>query len=159
MGGIGLALLYLLREAPRNGKATDPDVPLIFMNGPLTGTPAVNSSDVTIVSFHHLTPYSAAVGHTHGFWGAYLMHAGTPGHHFSPAGHRGPPTCGSTTIRSSFATRATSGARTQGRPSAASRWNSATIPTSVSPVSGPAGEAGIAGAMIKNDRNHGAGKG
>ena len=59
LGGIGLGLLYLLREAPPKGQATDPDVPLIFMNGPLTGTPAVNSSDVTIVSFHNCTPYSA----------------------------------------------------------------------------------------------------
>ncbi len=158
VGGIGLALLYLLREAPRKGKATDPDVPLIFMNGPLTGTPAVNSSDVTIVSFHHLTPYSAAVGHTHGFWGAYLMHAGHQGIIFTGKASR-PTYLWIDDDKVEFC-------------DACDLWGEDTRETerrvkvelgddtniSVACI-GPAGEAGIAGAMIKNDRNHGAGKG
>ncbi len=158
LGGIGLGLLYLLREAPRNGRATDPDVPLIFMNGPLTGTPAVNSSDVTIVSFHHCTPYSAAVGHTHGFWGAYLKHAGHQGIIFTGRASR-PTYLWVDDDEVAFR-------------DASHLWGEDTRETerrikvdlgddtniSVACI-GPAGETGTAGAMIKNDRNHGAGKG
>ena len=158
VGGIGLGLLYLLREAPPKGKATDPDVPLIFMNGPLTGTPAVNSSDVTIVSFHHITPYSAAVGHTHGFWAARLKHAG----------HEGVILTG----RASKPTYLWIDDDNVEFRDAGNVWGQDTRETerlikielgddkeiSVACI-GPAGEAGIAGAMIKNDRNHGAGKG
>ena len=158
LGGIGMGLIYLLREAPPKGKATDPDVPLIFMLGPLTGTPAVNSSDVTIVTYHHVTPYSAAVGHTHGFWAARLKHAGHEG--IILTGRAPKPTYlwiddDSVEFRD-----------------ASQLWGQDTRETerrvkielgddkeiSVACI-GPAGEAGIAGAMIKNDRNHGAGKG
>ncbi len=158
VGGIGLGLWYLLREAPPLGKSTDPDVPLIFMNGPLTGTPAVNSSDVTIVGYHQITPYSAAVGHTHGFWAARLKHAGHQGIIFT--GKASKPTYlwiddDNVEFRD-----------------AGQVWGQDTRETerrikielgddkeiSVACI-GPAGEALIAGAMIKNDRNHGAGKG
>jgi|TARA_B100002003_G_scaffold245313_1_gene272911 aldehyde:ferredoxin oxidoreductase len=158
LGGIGLGLLYLLREAPPKGQATDPDVPLIFMNGPLTGTPAVNSSDVTIVSFHNCTPYSAAVGHTHGFWGAYLKHAGHQGIIFTGRASK-PVYLWIDDDQVEFR-------------DASHLWGEDTRETerrikvelgddteiSVACI-GPAGEVGIAGAMIKNDRNHGAGKG
>ena len=158
VGGIGLGLLYLLREAPPEGKATDPDVPLIFINGPLTGTPAVNSSDVTIVSYHHITPYSAAVGHTHGFWASRLKHAGHEGVIF--------------TGRASKPTYVWIDDDEVEFRDASNLWGQDTRETerrikielgddkeiSVACI-GPAGEALIAGAMIKNDRNHGAGKG
>ena len=79
IGGTGLGLYYLLKEAPPRAQATDPEAPLIFMLGPLTGTPAVNSADWTIVCFNLSIPYSAGVGHGHGHWGAYLKHAGYEG--------------------------------------------------------------------------------
>jgi aldehyde:ferredoxin oxidoreductase len=141
VGGIGLGLLYLLREGPRMGRAADPDVPLIFMNEPLTGTPAVNSSDVTIVSFHHCTLYSAAVGHTHGFWGAYLKHAGHQGIIFT--GKSSKPSYlwvddDNVTFRDADHlwgedTRETSDA---------SRWNSATAAISASPALVPRARRG-----------------
>lgn len=158
VGGIGLGLWYLLREAPPLGKNTDPDVPLIFMNGPLTGTPAVNSSDVTIVSYHQITPYSAAVGHTHGFWAARLSHAGHQGIIFTGRAAR-PTYLWIDDDKVEFR-------------DASQIWGQDTRETerrikielgddqeiSIACI-GQAGEAMIAGAMIKNDRNHGAGKG
>ncbi|MBM3518916.1 MAG: hypothetical protein FJX56_13860 [Alphaproteobacteria bacterium] len=158
LGGIGLGLLYLLREAPPSGKTTDPDVPLIFMNGPLTGTPALNSSDVSIVSYHFCTPYSAAIGHTHGFWAARLRLAGHQGIIFNGRAAR-PTYLWIDDDKVEFR-------------DASHLWGQDTRETerrikvelgddkeiSVACI-GPAGESGIAGAMIKNDRNHGAGKG
>ena len=79
VGGTGLGLYYLLRDAPPQAKATDPEAPLIIMLGPLTGTPAVNSSDWTTICFNLCIPYAAGVGHGHGYWGAYLKHAGHEG--------------------------------------------------------------------------------
>ena len=49
------------------------------MVGPLTGTPANNSSDWTTICLNLAIPYAAGVGHGHGFWGAYLKHAGCQG--------------------------------------------------------------------------------
>ncbi|MDP6452274.1 MAG: aldehyde ferredoxin oxidoreductase N-terminal domain-containing protein, partial [SAR202 cluster bacterium] len=79
VGGTGLGLYYLLRDAPQQVEPTDPESPLIFMLGPLTGTPAVNSSDWTTICFNLTIPYSAGIGHAHGQWGAYLKHAGHEG--------------------------------------------------------------------------------
>ena len=62
IGGTGLGLYYLLKDAPRFAQATDADAPMIFMLGPLTGTPAVNSSDWTTVCYNLSIPYSAGVG-------------------------------------------------------------------------------------------------
>ena len=59
VGSTGLGLYLLLRDAPPRAAATDPDAPLIFMVGPLTGTPAVNSSDWTTICYNLLIPYSA----------------------------------------------------------------------------------------------------
>ena len=158
VGGVGLGLYYLLKEAPPLAKATDPETPLIFVLGPLTGTPAVNSSDWTVVSFHHCTPYSAAVGHGHGFWGAYLKHAGHEGIIFD--GRASKPTyLWIDDDRVEFR-------------DASHLWGQDTRETerrlklelgdpeniSVACI-GQAGEAEIPGAMIKCDRNHGAGKG
>ncbi|HCV28135.1 MAG TPA: hypothetical protein DGB32_07395 [Dehalococcoidia bacterium] len=47
VGGTGLGLYTLLKNAPMSATATEPEAPLVFMVGPLTGTPAVNSSDWT----------------------------------------------------------------------------------------------------------------
>ncbi len=69
VGGTGLGMYYLLQHDDQQVEATAPAAPLIFMTGPLTGTPAVNSSDWTTVCFNPLVPYSAGVGHGHGFWG------------------------------------------------------------------------------------------
>ena len=83
IGGIGLGLYYLLRDAQPTVKATDPEAPLLLMAGPLTGTPAINSSDWSTICFNLCIPYSAGVGHGHGYWGARLKHAGYQGIYFT----------------------------------------------------------------------------
>jgi aldehyde:ferredoxin oxidoreductase len=79
IGGTGLALYYLLKETPAGAGATDPHTPLIFMTGPLAGTAAPSSSNYVVVSLHYETPYAAGTAHSHGFWAAYLKHAGYEG--------------------------------------------------------------------------------
>lgn len=76
IGGTGLGLYFLMKETPENAKPLGADVPLIFMTGPLTGTTAPSSSNFVILSLNYQTPYAAATGHSHGFWGAYLKFAG-----------------------------------------------------------------------------------
>ncbi|MEK7777894.1 MAG: aldehyde ferredoxin oxidoreductase N-terminal domain-containing protein [Chloroflexota bacterium] len=158
VGGTGLGLYYLLKEAPPNTEATDTESPLIFMLGPLTGTPAVNSSDWTIVCYNFCIPYSAGVGHGHGYWGAYLKHAGYDG--IVITGKSSRPLYlwiddDKVELRD-----------------AGHLWGLDTRETerrlklelgdeehvSVACI-GPAGEAILPGASIKADRNHGAGKG
>ncbi|MBI4339877.1 MAG: hypothetical protein HY680_07975 [Chloroflexi bacterium] len=56
LGGAGLGFYYLLKEAPATEGATDQGAPLLFMLGPLTGTPVPNSSDWTTVSSTPLSP-------------------------------------------------------------------------------------------------------
>jgi aldehyde:ferredoxin oxidoreductase len=79
VGGKGLALWYLVRETTPAMHATDPEVPLIFMSGPLAGTAAPSSSDYCIASLNFSVPYAAGTGHAHGFWSAYLRFAGYDG--------------------------------------------------------------------------------
>src|SRR5690606_28363329 len=79
MGGIGLAMRMLLDEVPPSVKATDPQAPIMFMNGPLAGTSAPSSSNLAIVCLNYDTPYAVATGHSHGYWAAYLKHAGYDG--------------------------------------------------------------------------------
>ena len=158
IGGTGLGLYYLLRDAPPAVPATDPDAPLIFMAGPLTGTPANNSSDWTTICFNVCIPYSAGVGHGHGFWGAYLKQAGHEGIFFTGRANR--PTY-----------LWIDGDKVELRD-ATHLWGLDTRETerrlkielgdeeniSVACI-GPGGEAELPGAMVKADRNHGSGKG
>ncbi len=158
VGGTGMGLYYLLRDAPPQVEATDPEAPLIFMTGPLTGTPAVNSSDWVTICFHPLIPYAAGVGHGHGFWGAYLKHAGHEGIIFTGRASK-PKYLWIDDDRVELR-------------DASHLWGEDTRETerrlklelgdeeniSVASI-GPGGEAQLPGAMVKADRNHGAGKG
>jgi aldehyde:ferredoxin oxidoreductase len=76
VGGTGLGLYYLWRETLPDVEATDEQAPLIFMTGPLTGTAAPSAANYTTVCLNFDVPYAAGVGHSHGFWGAYLKFAG-----------------------------------------------------------------------------------
>ena len=40
LGGIGLGMHIIHEEVPPSVKPTDPEAPLLFMTGPLAGTPA-----------------------------------------------------------------------------------------------------------------------
>src|SRR3990170_4131962 len=68
VGGIGLAMRILMDETTPKVKATDPEAPLIFMNGPLAGTSAPSSANMAVVCLNYDTPYAVATGHSHGYW-------------------------------------------------------------------------------------------
>jgi aldehyde:ferredoxin oxidoreductase len=158
VGGIGLGLRLLLDDVPPHVQASDPEAPLMFMAGPLAGTAAPSSSNLAVVALNRNTPYAAATGHSHGFWAAYLKHAGYDGVVFT--GRAAKPSYlwiddDHVELRD-----------------ASSFWGLDTRETerriklelgdeeriSVACI-GPAGEAMLPGASIKNDRNHGASKG
>jgi aldehyde:ferredoxin oxidoreductase len=158
VGGTGLGLYYLVKEAPLQAKATDPEAPMIFMAGPLTGTPAINSSDWTTICFNLCIPYSAGVGHAHGHWGAFLKHAGYEG--IIITGQAASPTSlwiddDRVELRDASHVWGLDTRETE-RRFKRELGDEETI--SVACI-GPAGEVGLPGAMVKADRNHGAGKG
>jgi aldehyde:ferredoxin oxidoreductase len=158
LGGTGLGLYYLLKETPAGVKATDPEALFMLMTGPLAGTPAPSSSNWVTVCLHGEIPYAAGVGHGHGWWAAYLKHAGYEG-----------------VIISGKAKKPVylwiDGEQVELRD-ATHLWGQGTRETerrikieledeeniSVACI-GPAGESLLPGASVKADRNHGAGKG
>ncbi len=158
VGGTGLGLYYLLKHMPAKGKPTGPEAPFIFMTGPLAGTPAPSSANWVTICLHYSIPYAAGVGHGHGFWAAYLKHAGYEGIIFT--GKASQPVY-----------LWIDDAKVELRD-ASGLWGQGTRETerlikrelgddehiSVACI-GPAGEALLPGASVKADRNHGAGKG
>jgi aldehyde:ferredoxin oxidoreductase len=158
VGGTGLGLYFLLKNAPPQAAATDPDAPLIFAVGPLTGTPAVNSTDWTTVCFNLLVPYSVGIGHGHGFFGAYLKLAGHEGIYLTGVSER---PCylwiddGHVELRDAGHLWGLDTRETERRLKI-ELGDETNI--SVACI-GPAGEAQLPGAMVKADRNHGSGKG
>ena len=159
IGGTGLALYYLAKETPAGAKAGDPEVPLIFMTGPLAGTRAPSSANYVVVSLHYDIPYAPGAGHAHGFWAAFLKHAGYEGIIISGASEK--PVYlviddNRIELRDAQAfwghgTRETERLIKRELGAEEDQFSVACI--------GQAGEARLHGAMIKNDRNHGAGKG
>ena len=78
IGGSGLAAKFLYYDYNFNGNPLDPQKPIIFMNGPLTGTPVPNSGR------HQVSAKSPATGifgeaNSGGTWGAELKYAGYDG--------------------------------------------------------------------------------
>lgn len=159
VGGTGLALHYLLRETTARSRPIDPETPLIFMTGPLAGTPAPSSANYVVVSLHYDVPYAAGTGHSHGFWAARLKHAGWEG--IIVTGRAASPAYlwiedGQVEIRDARAVWGQDTRETERLIKRELGGNEGEI--SVACI-GPAGEAGLHGASVKNDRNHGAGKG
>jgi len=159
VGGTGLALYYLVKETPKGAKAGDPEVPLIFMTGPLAGTRAPSSANYVVVSLHYDIPYAPGAGHSHGFWAAFLKHAGYEGIIISGASER--PVYlfiddDRVEIRDA---RAVWGQGTRETERLIKRELGGEEDKISVACIGQAGEARLHGAMIKNDRNHGAGKG
>lgn len=158
VGGTGLGVYYLLNEAPMGVKPTDPRAPLLFMTGPLAGTAAPSSANWVTICFHYSIPYAAAIGHGHGFWAARLKHAGFEG--ILIYGRAETPVYlwiddGKIELRDAtkfwgLGTRDTE-RLIQEELGDRDRISVACI--------GPGGESILPGAMIKTDRNHGAGKG
>jgi aldehyde:ferredoxin oxidoreductase len=159
VGGTALALWYLAKETPKGAKAGDPEVPLIFMTGPLAGTRAPSSSNFVVVSLHYDIPYAAGAGHAHGFWAAFLKHAGYEG--IIVTGAANTPVYlfiddDRVEIRDATSLWGTGTRETERLVKAELGGEADKI--SVACI-GQAGEAVLHGAMIKCDRNHGAGKG
>ncbi len=157
-GGIGLAMRIILDETTPDMQATDPDAPLMLMNGPLAGTSAPSSSNLAVVCLNYDTPYAVATGHSHGYWAAYLKHAGYDG--IVITGRADKPVYlwvddGKAEIRDAGHLW---GKDTRDTERLVKRELKDEEKISVCCI-GPAGEAMLHGASIKNDRNHGAHKG
>ncbi|RMF83248.1 MAG: hypothetical protein D6736_21915 [Nitrospinota bacterium] len=158
IGGIGLGMRILLEETSPSVKATDPEAPLLLMTGPLSGTAAPSSANLAVISLNYDTPFAVATGHSHGYWAAYLKHAGYDGIVVTGRSER-PVYLWVDDDRVEIR-------------DASHLWGQDTRETerlikrelgdeekiSVACI-GPAGEAMLHGASIKNDRNHGAAKG
>lgn len=158
IGGIGLGMWLLMKETRSDMAPTDPDAPLLLMTGPLTGSAAPSSSNLAVVSLNYNTPYAVATGHTHGYWAAYLKHAGYDG--IVVTGKSDRPVYlwvddDKVEFRDASHLWGTNTRETE-RLIKQELGDDAKI--SVACI-GPAGEAMLHGAGIKNDRNHGASKG
>jgi len=158
LGGIGLGMKIILDEVDPAVQPLDPEAPLLFMPGPLTGTSAPSSSNLAVVSLNVNTPYAVATGHTHGYWAAYLRHAGYDGIVFT--GRSDKPVYlwiddDRVEIRDASAVW---GKDTRDTERLIKRELGDEEKISVACI-GPAGEAMLHGASVKNDRNHGASKG
>lgn len=79
IGCLGLGLKILYHELPPGYDAIDPETPLIFTTGPLTGTRIPCSNNTTLVTKHPDTNYTLCRSHTHGFFGPNLKFAGWDG--------------------------------------------------------------------------------
>jgi aldehyde:ferredoxin oxidoreductase len=159
VGGTGLGLYYLARECPAGAQATDPETPIIFMTGPLAGTRAPSSSNYVAVSLHYEIPYAPGAGHAHGFWAAFLKFAGYEG--LIVTGAAAEPVYlwiddDKVELRDARPYWGLGTRETERRIKQALGGDPQDV--SVACI-GPAGENLLPGGMIKNDRNHGAGKG
>ncbi len=80
IGGKGLGLWYLYHFYKPGLSPFDPENPLIFMTGPLTGLSMVPSgNNTTAVSINADTGYTIGASHSHGYFGPYLKMAGFDG--------------------------------------------------------------------------------
>jgi aldehyde:ferredoxin oxidoreductase len=159
VGGTGLGLYYLAKECPPETRATDPEAPSIIMTGPLAGTRAPSSSNHVFISPNFDIPYAAGAGFSHGFWAAFLKFAGYEGVIITGRSDR--PVYlliddANVELRDAapywgLGTRETERRIKRDLDIDADEMSVACI--------GQAGEAMLPGAMVKNDRNHGAGKG
>ncbi len=78
LGGIGLATKYLLEEVDKGIDPLGPENKLIFMTGPLTGTPSPSTGRYSVVA---KSPLTGIWGHANsaGFWGLHFKRSGFDG--------------------------------------------------------------------------------
>ena len=79
IGGFGLGLRLLYDELPLGISPLDPENPLIFMTGPLTGTMVPSPTNTTCTTLNSDTGFTAGRSHSHGYWGPNLKFAGYDG--------------------------------------------------------------------------------
>lgn len=154
VGGIGLGMKLLLDEIRPGQQATDPTSPLIMLAGPLAGTSAPSSSNLAITTLNYNVPYTAAAECCIGYWAAYLKHAGYDG--VVVTGRARKPVFlwiddQNVAIRDATALWGLDTRETE-RLIRRSLYDQSRI--SVACI-GPAGEAMLPGASIRNDCNHG----
>ena len=59
--------------------AVDPENPMIFMTGPLTGLRLPGATNVTLATKNYNTGFTVGRSHTHGWWGRNMKFAGFDG--------------------------------------------------------------------------------
>jgi aldehyde:ferredoxin oxidoreductase len=79
IGGWGLSLKYLYDLLPPGYAATDPENPMVFMSGPLTGLRLPGATNVTLATKNFDTGFTVGRSHTHGNFGILMKAAGYDG--------------------------------------------------------------------------------
>ena len=160
IGNFGLGLWYLMKELPDGVRATEPENPLIFLNGPLVGTRVPSPTNCTITTLNADTEFTAGRSHSHGWFGPYLAMAGYDGAIITGASERWVYLWiddGKVEIRDAQRLRGKDTHETEDlikEELKAPARSGAAGGVSVAAI-GPAGENLCAGAAIMNDKNHG----
>ncbi|MHA1729213.1 MAG: aldehyde ferredoxin oxidoreductase family protein [Promethearchaeota archaeon] len=78
LGGMGIATKYLFEEVPKGIDPLGPKNELIFMTGPLTGTPSPSTGRYSVVAKSPLTGFWGQANSA-GYWGRDLKRSGFDG--------------------------------------------------------------------------------
>jgi len=152
IGGYGLGLKYVYDECPPGVDATDPDCPLAFFTGPLTGTIMPGATNLTCITKNFNTGFTIGRAHSHGGLGIHLKGAGYDG--LIITGRAKNPVC--IWIHDTI-TEIRDAGKIWGRDTHETedlvKGEIAQPKASVAAI-GPAGENLCAGALIENDKNH-----
>jgi len=148
--GLGLKMLYD-RLSPGTAPL-DPENPLIFMTGPLTGTSVPAANNLTLTTLNADTGYTVGRSHTHGFFGPNLKRAGYDG--LIVEGKAENPVYlwihdGKVEIRDASKIWGKDTHQTEDLVKEEIREPKASVA-----AIGPSGENLCAGALIENDKNH-----
>lgn len=79
IGCFPLGLWYLDRMVKSGTHPLDPENPMIFLTGPLTGTSVPSATNTTVVTLNASTKRTVGRSHSHGFFGPYLKFCGYDG--------------------------------------------------------------------------------
>jgi aldehyde:ferredoxin oxidoreductase len=147
---LGMKILY--DECPVGISPLDARNPLIFMNGPLTGSGVPMSNNSTVVTLNYETGYTAGRAHSHGFWGPNLKWAGYDGLIIQGAAKR-PVYLWIHDGQVEFRDAAKMWGRDSHDTEDLVKEDLGEARASVGAI-GPTGENLCSGAMIENDKNH-----
>jgi aldehyde:ferredoxin oxidoreductase len=79
IGCWGMGIKYLYDMLPQGYKASDPQNPLVFFTGPLTGLQLPGATNTTLVTKNFDTGFTAGRSHTHGSFGRMMKASGYDG--------------------------------------------------------------------------------
>ncbi|MEM3586337.1 MAG: aldehyde ferredoxin oxidoreductase C-terminal domain-containing protein [Candidatus Jordarchaeaceae archaeon] len=157
VGGFGLGLWYLIKELPVGVSPLEPENPLIFMTGPLTGTIVPSPTNCTITTLNADTGFTAGRSHSHGWFGARLKGAGYDGMIITGAAKKWVYLWihdGEVEIRDAKKFLEKDTHQTEDLVKEELGFTTQ-LPGEISVAAiGPAGENMCAGALIENDKNH-----